>query len=31
MPKVPKTFDDSILGCDKVFSILNTFEKVFSI
>jgi len=23
--------DDSILACDKVFSISNTFEKVFNI
>jgi len=31
MHKVPKTSGDSILAYDKVFSTLNTFEKVFSI
>jgi len=31
MRKVTLTSDDSILYCDEVFSILNTFDKVFSI
>jgi len=31
MWNVPKTSDNSILAVDKVFDILNTFGKVFSI
>jgi len=31
MRKVPKMSDDSIMSREKVFSILNTFEKGFRI
>jgi len=31
MRKVPNTSEDSIMAYDKVFIILNTFEKVFII